>query len=314
MSWSSSLGRPGCGWRKPASLRRGVLALALQLTVAHAVGAPDDFTVLCADRMAVEQVYYHHRLGNQPPFEQVLPPAAIQRLVRQDLQKEALLKKIYHEEITSTQIEAEVRRINATTRAPDVLAELKAALGNDPARFAQTVVKPILVERELRERFEDDDTLHAPQRREAENVRVQLLAAKARGESVTNLLILLRHDRTNEVSETVWQLGARPVETNAPQPDLIEIQKRFGPNARVLSSSRNPADSKLYFADLPGSLQSVLRAQLRQAGDISAVIETPDGFLLYLCREKSSQTLDAAALSVAKRGYEAWVDEQISSH
>jgi len=314
MSWSSSLGLPGCGWRKPASLRRGVLALALQLTAAHAVGAPDDFSVRCADRMAVEQVYYHHRLGNKPPFEQLLPPATIQRLVRQDLQKEAILKKVYHEEITSTRIEAEARRINATTRAPDVLAELKAALGNDPARFAQTVVKPILVERELRERFEDDDTLHASPRREAENVRAQLLAAKARGESVTNLLILLRNGRTNEVSETVWQLGARPVETHAPGPDPVEIQKRFGPNAQVLSSPATPGAPQLYFADLPGSLQSVLRTQLRQAGDISAVIEMPDGFLLYLCREKSSQTLDAAALLVAKRSYEAWLDEQITSH
>src|SRR5216684_4210992 len=45
--------------------------------------------------------------------------------------------------------DAEAERINATTRAPEVLAELKAALGNDPARFARTVARPIVVERTL---------------------------------------------------------------------------------------------------------------------------------------------------------------------
>ncbi len=314
MSWSSGFSLPASGWRKPALSRHGILALALLLLAAHASGAPDDFAACCADRTAVEKVYYRHRLGNKPPFEQLLPPATIQKLVRQDLHKEAVLKKVYGIEITSAQIEAEVRRINATTRAPDVLADLKAALGNDPARFAQTVVKPILVERELRERFENDDHLHAPQRREVENVRAQLLAARARGESVTSLLALLKHDRTNEVSETTWQLGARPADTNAPAPGPLEIQKRFGPNAQVLSSPATPGAPQLYFADLPGSLQQVLRAQLCQAGDLSAVIEMPDGFLLYLCREKSSQTLDVATLSVARRDYEQWIAEQTSSH
>ena len=58
----------------------------------------------------------------------------------------------------------------------EVLAELKAALGNDPARFARTVAKPIVVERLLRNRFENDDQLHAPQRHQVEQVRAQLLA------------------------------------------------------------------------------------------------------------------------------------------
>jgi len=139
------------------------------------------------------------------------------------------------------------------------------------------------VERLLRERFDNDDALHAPQRREMEEVREQLLAAKARGDSITNLIVLLRHDRTDEVSETTWQLGARPVETNAPDADEIEIKKRFGPNAQILSSPHaGRKDETFYFEDLPGELQNVLRLRLRQPGDVSSVIETPGGFLLYL--------------------------------
>ena len=313
MSRRSGFSLPGSGRAKPVLPRLCLLALALLLLAAKAPGAPDDFTALCADRTAVEQVYYQHRLGNKPPFAQLLPPATIQKLVRQDLQKEAVLKKVYGIEITPAQIDAEVRRINATTRAPDILADLKAALGNDPARFAQTVVKPVLVERELREHFDNDDALHAPQRAEIEAVRARLLAAKARGESVTNLLELLKHDHANEVSETTWQLGARPADTNAPAPNLLEIRKQFGPNAQVLSSPEPPGPPKLYFADLPEALQSVLRTQLHQAGDISAVIEMPGDFLLYLCEEKTAQTVAVAALSVPKGSYEAWLAEQIGA-
>ena len=60
-------------------------------------------------------------------------------------------------------------------------------------------------------------------------------------------------------------------------------------------------------------MQSVLRTQLRQAGDISAVIEMPGGFLLYLCEEKTAQTVAVAALSVPKGSYEAWLAEQIGA-
>ena len=73
-------------------------------------------------------------------------------------------------------LEAEVQRINTTTRAPDMLAEIKAALGNDPAKFARAVAKPFLVERLLRGKFDNDDALHATQRRQAEAVREKLLA------------------------------------------------------------------------------------------------------------------------------------------
>ena len=50
--------------------------------------------------------------------------------------------------------------------------------------------------------------------------------------------------------------------------------------------------------------------QLRQAGDVSAVIETPSGFLLYVCKERTAENLAVATLSLPKRGYEEWLAEQ----
>jgi hypothetical protein len=297
---------------------RSALWLALFALGSTLVAFPSELASLRADRAAVERVYYNHRLGEKASFEQALPTAMLDELVRQDLRKEAALKNTYRVEVTPAMLTAEVQRINTTTRAPDILAEIKAALDNDPARFADVFAKPILVERVLREKFDNDDALHAPQRRVVEKVREQLRAARHRqgddvpaDKSVARLLALLKQNHSNQVTEMKWQLGARPAETNASGAEEIEIKKRFGPNAQMLSSrSAGGKNQEFYFEDLPGELQNVLRVQLRRPGDVSAVIEMPGGFLLYLAKEKNDATLSVATLSVPKRSYETWLSEQ----
>ena len=276
-----------------------------------AAGWGEDFGARCVDRQAIEHVYYLHRLGEKPPFKQALPAITLENLVRQDMHKEAALKQLYGIEITPAMLDAEVRRINTTTRAPEMLAEIKAALDNDPARFASAFARPILVERVLREKFENDDALHAPIRREAEQARRELLAARTNGADCEKLVELLKRSHSHAVTETTWQLGSRPAETNVPDADLREAQKRFGPNAQILSPPRvTRSEPKLYFQDLPEELQPVLRLQLRHPGDVSAVIETPGGFLLYVARERTDAVLSVAGLSLPKRDYEEWLAEQ----
>ena len=272
-----------------------------------------DFASLCSDRATIERVYYNHRLGEKPPFEHVLPSAALESLVRRDLHKEAVLKNVYGVEVTPAMLKAEVQRIITTTRAPDVLAEIKAALGNDSEKFAVVFAQPILAERELRQRFDNDDALHAAIRRECEKARHELLAAKTNGASPAQLLEELKRANSNAISETIWQLIPRSAETNAPGADELEIKKRFGQNAQILASPESGLmNGKFYFEDLPAELQKVLRVQLCQAGDVSSVIETPKGFLLYLAKEKTSEALSVAVMSLPKRDYEQWLAEQTS--
>jgi hypothetical protein len=271
----------------------------------------DDFASLCADRAAIERVYDHHRSGEKSPVEQTLPEAALEKLVREDQAKEAALKKVYGVEITPALLDAEVRRINATTRAPEMLNEIKTALGNDPGRFANAFAKPFLVERLLRQKFDFDDTLHGPQRREAEQARTELLEARQKGADYAALLALLRRHHAGEITELTWQLTAPPAETTPPDSETSEIKKRFGPNAQALSSQETPdTERKFYFADLPDELQNVLRAQLHQPGDVSAVIETPRGFLLYVARKKTETELCVAGLTLPKRDFEQWLAAQ----
>jgi len=329
-------------FRFVATLRLCVFALIL---CSPAWAAEPDLAVLCADRAAIERIYYNHRTGAKPPFEETLPADQLRRLVQTDLAKEAALRKVYGVEITPAMLAVEVQRINTTTRAPDILAELKSALGNDKNRFARTVAKPIVVERILRNRFENDDQLHAAQRREVENVRAQLTNAAARfrssrreeapssnpqrstlnaqpdqslltsaatGELARDLVVLMKQRHSNEVTETTWQLDARPDgKRGAEHPGEREIRERFGPGAQILSAPQpRERDRQYYFEDLPGELQRVLRVQLRQPGDVSAVIETPGGFLLYVAKEKTDKALTTACLSIPKRSYEEWLAEQ----
>ena len=284
--------------------------LLLLLFLSPARAPAEDFTALVQERALIERVYYNHRLGEKPPFEQVSPRFLIERLVKEDLRKEAALKQAYGVEVSPALLAVEVQRINTTTRAPEILAELKAALGNDTNRFAQTVAKPILVERLLRDRFENDDALHAAARHKCETARAALLAAKTNGADAPQLLALFKRADSNAITETTWQLNPRPAKTNASAADELEIKKRFGPNAQLLTSPEREKDGKLYFEDLPADLQRVLRAQLRQPGDVSAVIETPGGFLLYVAKDRSADALTVVTLSIPKRSYEQWLSQQ----
>jgi hypothetical protein len=281
----------------------------LMLFIVFSPVLASDLASIRTDRIAIERVYYNHRIGQKPPFDQALPAAVLENLVQLDLKKEAALKQVYKVEVTKAMLDAEVKRIDTTTRAPDVLAEIKAALGNDASRFANSFAKPIVVERLLRVRFDNDDALHAAQRRRAEQARNDLLSAKQSGAAYDKMLALLKRVYPNAVSETTWQFGEPPTQLSTPGADEIEIQKRFGPNAQILSAPRGGKDTKFYFTDLPPELQNVIRVQLRAAGDVSAVIETPAAFLLYIAKRRTDSVLSVAALSLPKRSYEKWLEE-----
>ena len=265
-----------------------------------------DFATLCADRVAIERVYHAHRIGTKQTFEEAMPREMIEQLARQDQNKETALRKVYGVEITPAILAAEVARITTTTRAPETIAEIKAALGNDPTRFAATMARPIVVERTLRTRFDNDDKLHAPQRREVEKAREVLLAKKT----------------VEGMRDVTWQLAPRPVgekESGIPAGPVTGVASSGSYSIEATTQLAQVAASpdqgergkgKLHFEDLDPELQKVLRVQLQKPGDVSAVIETPGGFLVFLAKEKTAEILTAASLNIPKRSYEEWLAQQ----
>ncbi len=307
----------------PCVWRVGLLGSLLCWPVAAAAAPTEDFASRCAAREAVERVYYHHRLGTKPPFEQALPPAALAQLVKFDLKKEAVLRKVYGVTLTPDMVAAEVRRIDTTTRAPEMLAEIKAALDHDPGKFAEVFAKPTLVERTLVARFENDNALHAPQRTRAEAARARLLAVANDGGLDARLAALKSHPQGDVQERVRWELTARPAEPTPPPAASppTESEASAGPYtnkataqlAQVLSSpdpGLEEKDRKFYFEDLPADLQNVLRVQLRQPGDVSAVIESPRAFQLYLAGEVSAEAMSVAVLTIPKQGFDQWLAAQ----
>jgi hypothetical protein len=295
-------------------MSRGRIIGAVGLLGLVVCAPADEFHLLLADRAAIERVYYNHRLGVKPPFEQVLPPATLENLVRQDLHKEAALKKTYGVEVTPALVDVEVQRINAATRAPEMLAAIKTALGNDPVRVANAFARPILVERILRDKFDNDDKLHATQRREAEQGRAAMLAGKP----------------PVGMTEITWQLTPRPAEevaelakrsaTTATQPTQgaaksasysVEATAQVSQVVAAPDDARRESGGqKHYFSDLDPQLQNVLRVQLQKPGDVSAVIEMPTVFLVFQAGERTATELRARSYSVQKRSYEEWLAQQ----
>ena len=279
--------------------------------VSLAAESTEDLGKLCADRIAIERVYHAHRLGTKQSFEEAMPRALVEQIIRQDQHKEAVLRKTYGVEITPAMVATEVQRIHTTTRAPEVLAEIRHALGDDTARFAAAMVRPIIVERELRRRFDNDDKLHASQRSEADRARASLLAGSP----------------VKDMREVTWQLTPRPTDPKVETVNL-KSQNSTPTQASAKSSAYSneatvqiaqtltspgrtaPGVEKHYFEDLDPELQNVLRVQLQKPGDVSAVIETPGGFLLFQARKKNSETLTAAAFSILKRSYDEWLAQQ----
>jgi hypothetical protein len=124
------------------------------------------------------------------------------------------------------------------------------------------------------------------------------------------------------LQESVWQMGERTEEASATQAATtatrVKANSAIYSNdatalvAQVLTPFGQPDDSPrvLCFADLPAELQQVLQIELNQTGAVSSIIETPAGYLIYVARAISADSLTIATLTIPRRSYEEWLSQQ----
>ena len=112
-------------------------------------------------RRAVEQVYWRHRIwpeqnpGPKPALSEVLPEHLVREQVEEALRKSWALESMFGRPITEAQMQAELRRMARDSRDPQTLRELWLALGNDPERVQEVLVRPALADRLLRSAYEN---------------------------------------------------------------------------------------------------------------------------------------------------------------
>ena len=85
-----------------------------------------------------------------------MPDATLRGKVEDTLRKSSALAQYWQRPVTGAQLQAEVTRMAANTRQPDILREIWSALDNDPYVIAEVLARPLLVERQLQSWFGSD--------------------------------------------------------------------------------------------------------------------------------------------------------------
>ena len=128
--------------------RASVCALAV-LWCVTAAAVDLDFEARVAAQRAIERVYFEARIwpevnAPRPSFEQVVPESVLRDKVAESLASSNAVTQLRGKPLTAAELRAEVERMKRTTRAPEMLDRLFAALGNDPSRIAETLARPMM--------------------------------------------------------------------------------------------------------------------------------------------------------------------------
>jgi len=125
---------------------------------------------------AIQRVYYAHQLSTTLPFDKALPRQVLESQVRDYLQKSAALEIFWKSPVTRDALRAELERIARSSRFPDRLEEIYAALDHDPMLIEECFARPALVGRLVHSFFSSDQRVHATERSQAEDLRNRLLS------------------------------------------------------------------------------------------------------------------------------------------
>jgi hypothetical protein len=146
-----------------------IVYIALHL-VAVAAGASDNPPLTVDQRIhfqnSIEDVHWRHRIWpsvNQQPKparEAVVSVETIRMKVENYLRMTNALTVYWQRSITPEQLQSEIDRMIAHSRSPAVLAEIFAAMDNNPHVVAECLARPLLVERLLRSSYSADPQFH----------------------------------------------------------------------------------------------------------------------------------------------------------
>ena len=161
-------------WQRAAAILTGFVAIALFATgpatasTAELAALPDapEANPSIADavgcRVAIEQVLWNHRIWPaenaepKPAFDSAAAAASIEPRVGDALRQSNALAKLYGQPVTGEMLQAELDRMAKESRQPEVLRDIFAALGNDSARLAECLARPVLADRLLSNFYRHD--------------------------------------------------------------------------------------------------------------------------------------------------------------
>ena len=155
------------------------LALAcLAVTTPQATSTALTFLQRVDAQERIERVLYSHRTGDNRPFEETVSKQVLEDKVRTYLEQSVALDRFWNTPVTAQALQRELERIRAESLFPQRLAEVYAALDNDPVLVLETLARATLVDRLTRSFFSADERIHMVSRQKGQKLRSDLLTGK----------------------------------------------------------------------------------------------------------------------------------------
>ena len=279
------------------------LLVVWYMIMIHQAVVAAEVAQLCEWRTTVEQIYHEARLPPKKPFDEDFPTGLIRKLVEKDIHKEFVLEKVYGVRVTQELVENERRRIDKHTRDAEKLAKIKSALGPGETGYIQTVIKPTLVERLLRDNFYRDKAIHAAERAKAISMR-EILAKNEKPEGAQEVTWLLKKKPEAEDQKINFTPSTSKSKTASyTNEGTAQIAQIIG------GDEKNPKDENVYFEDLNPELANVLIQNLHKPSDMSPIIESVDGYSIYKMNMMTADFWKVDYVFISRKSYEKWLSE-----
>jgi N-acetylneuraminic acid mutarotase len=226
----------------------------------------------------------------RPSFEVILPPAELQKRVDDLLKKSTALAELYHRAITADDVRLELARMARSTKDPEALRAMFAALADDSGRIAETIVRPTIVDRLLRNAFSTDPNVH-------QAMRDRAIAATARA----------RSDRSScPVGAECRHVAVRRGMKDGDGASVSMAPGEWDAFVVGLSQGRFRAgDPRVSLRTPPASIARAALDSL-ELRRWTEVADQTTAFVTWRVEEKSPDTVQLVVASWRKQSFDAW--------
>ena len=219
---------------------------------------------------AIERVYYFHQIGATKTFEEAVPREVLEKKVRTYLKQSLALEAFWETPVTADALESELDRIARGSRLSERLQETFEALANDSFVIQECLARPTLVDRLTRSFFSSDRRYQGAALEEAEGLRNQLLLGE--------------------------------LHTDEPHPRRMEVQVRE--SADELRGAEAGSSDEVVLA--PEAFRRWRSRLPAGKGDIGAVTEETDSFVIGTVLEDERMRVRAAQYRIPKQTWDVW--------
>jgi len=266
-----------------------------------------------ACQKAIEKVYWNYRLWPKenhypkPAFDSLGIEEEIKQKTEDVLRKSNALEQLWKRPISSAQLQAEMERMAKHTKKSEILKDVWQSLHNDPRLIAECFVRPILVERFMRNWYSSDSKIHG-------SLKEKILSELSTYSNAGQIRLLsgeyseinfIRQDAIHqspnkaEMNSHEKQIYLNMDEWNSMMNKLTGIFRQSYPGSHAIKNSRGTAE--IDTSSIP-------------IGIISSLQENENSFQVMTILSMASNELRIAVVAWKKIPFEKWWAESKNSY